>query len=77
MAVKTITIDLKAYDLLARCKREGQSFSEVIKEHFGAKTTASKLLRALPTLTLEDHTLDRIEQQVKRRRRHPARMPRL
>jgi predicted CopG family antitoxin len=77
MAVKTITIDMDAYEILARQKRPGQSFSTVIKEHFGKRKTAAALLRALPSLTLKEETLDQIEAQVKERRRHPARIPRL
>ncbi len=38
---------------------------------------AATLLRALPDLTLKEETLDQIEAQVKERRRHPARIPRL
>ena len=77
MAVKTITIDMNAYELLARHKRPGQSFSKVIKEHFGGRKTATALLHALPSLTLKDETLDQIEAHVKERHRHPARVPRL
>ncbi len=77
MAVKTITIDMDAYELLARHKQPGQSFSVVIKQHFGPRKTAAALLRALPSFTLKEETLDQIEAQVKERRRHPARIPRL
>ena len=77
MAVKTITIDLEAYELLARHKRPGQSFSTVIKQHFGPRKTAATLLRALPELVLEEKTLRLIDAQVKERRRHPARAARL
>ena len=77
MAVKTITIDMDAYELLARHKRPGQSFSTVIKHQFGPRKTAAALLRALPSLTLKEETLDQIEAQVKERHRHPARIPRL
>lgn len=77
MAVKTITIDMAAYELLARHKQPGQSFSVVIKKHFGPRKTAAALLRALPSLTLKEETLNQIEAQVKERRHHPARIPRL
>ena len=77
MAVKTITIDIDAYEILSRQKRPGQSFSTVIKEHFGKHKTAAALLRALPSLTLTEESLDEIEMQVKERRRHSARVPRL
>ena len=77
MAVKTITIDMDAYELLARHKRPGQSFSTVIKEHFRKRKTVATLLRALPSLTLKEETLNQIEAQVKERRRHPAHIPRL
>lgn len=77
MAVKTITIDTDAYEILAREKRAGQSFSMVIKEHFGKRKTAAALLRALPSLSLAEDTLDHIEEQIKDRRKHTARIPRL
>lgn len=77
MAVKTITIDMDAYEVLARQKRPGQSFSTVIKEHFAKRKTAAALLRALPSLTLKEETLDQIEGRVKEQRREPARVPKL
>ncbi|MGE0825303.1 MAG: antitoxin VapB family protein [Candidatus Binatia bacterium] len=77
MALKTITIDTEAYELLAREKRPGQSFSTVIKEHFGKRKTAATLLRALPSLALEEETFNHVEEQIKERRRSSARAPRL
>ena len=77
MAVKTITIDLEAYSLLASRKREGQSFSAVIKENLKGKATAKDLLHVLSSLKIQDDTLDRLDDQVARRRKNPAKAPRL
>jgi predicted CopG family antitoxin len=77
MAVKTITIDMEAYDALARRKREGQSFSQVIKEHFTRRCTGADLLRAVQRANVSEDTINEIERQVKARRKHPARAPRL
>lgn len=77
MAVKTITIDLDAYDALARRKRPGQSFSDVIKERFTTGGTGRDLLEAARHFTLDEGTLDLVEEEVRRRRRSRARAPRL
>ncbi len=73
MAVKTITIDLSAYELLKRRKREGQSFSQVIKEHFDAPKTGRDLSAALGEVSLSDQTLEALDQLVKSRREDAAR----
>jgi predicted CopG family antitoxin len=73
MPVKTITIDLEAYEILSRHKRAGQSFSQVIKERLGRRTTGRELLRVVAQLGLAGETLDAIDAQVRARRRSPAR----
>ena len=73
MAVKTITIDIEAYETLARCKKPGQSFSQVIKERVGTRKTGQDLWNALAS----EETLDLIDAQVKVRRRNRARAPKL
>ncbi len=77
MAVKTITIDLEAYEALARHKREGESFSQVIKARFGRRRTGRGLKELLREVRLADATIDRVEDVVKARRRSPVRAPRL
>jgi predicted CopG family antitoxin len=74
MAVKTITIDLEAYDLLARHKKRGQSFSQVVKAHFGAVPTGRDLAAALDRLNPAPGTIRGIEAEVRERRRHRARI---
>ncbi len=77
MAVKTITIDLEAYEALARHKRKGDSFSRVIKEHFGRRRTGRDLAALVGTLRLTEDTLAAAEKLVRKRRRDRARAPRL
>ena len=73
MAVKTITIDVDAYALLARRKRSGQSFSQVIKEHFGGPPTVGAFRATLTGLRASDDALTAMERQVAARRVSPAR----
>jgi predicted CopG family antitoxin len=72
MAVKTITIDLEAYEALRRQKRRGQSFSQVIKEHFNAPRTGRDLQAALERFALSSDTLDAIDDVVRNRTESPA-----
>jgi hypothetical protein len=65
MAVKTITIDLQAYGLLARLKRDGMSFSDVIKEHFGGPMTVGAFKARLKSghlRPMSEELLDRVEE---------------
>jgi predicted CopG family antitoxin len=77
MAVKTITIDMEAYDLLSRHKREGQSFSQVVKEHFSGAKKGRDLMAVLREVSLSEETLDAVEAQVKRRGANLAKAPEL
>jgi predicted CopG family antitoxin len=80
MAVKTITIDLDAYGLLLRRKREGLSFSDVIKEHFGVTPSAGAFKafireRHRARQALSEDVLDALESVVRDRADDPVRYP--
>lgn len=77
MAVKTITIDMEAYEALARHKRKGDSFSRVIKEHFGRRRTGRDLAALLRTVHLAEDSLAGAEKLVRNRHRDRARAPKL
>ena len=77
MAVKTITIDLEAYGLLARLKKPGQSFSQVIKERLGRRMTGTDLAALVQGLPLSPDLADAVARQVRQRRKSRARAPRL
>lgn len=73
MAVKTITIDMEAYTLLSRHKEGGQSFSQVIKQHFGPQPTAGRFATLVRSVHLSEAAIDAMDQQVKHRRKDLAR----
>ncbi len=77
---KTISIDLEAYELLAAHKKEGQSFSQVIKAIVPGKPpktgTGADLLEVLRHTQISEETLDRIEEVVRDRAKSPVRVPR-
>ena len=77
MAVKTITIDLEAYEILSRHKTPGQSFSDVIKERLGKRMTGRDLYAMVRRARVGADTLDAIDAGVRARRRSPARPARL
>lgn len=77
MAVKTITIDMEAYEALRRRKRAGQSFSDVIKAHFAGRMTGRSLAEAIASARVEGSTLDRIDELVRGRAQDPARSAKL
>ena len=76
MAVKTITIDMEAYELLSRHKLGGLSFSAVIKKHFAPQPTAARFREVLTSAQLSEATLDAVDRQVAARKGEPARAAR-
>jgi predicted CopG family antitoxin len=75
MAVKTITIDMPAYNLLSRYKKDGASFSDVIKAHFKPLPTVREFRETLRTVRLSEDTLDAIDEIYRARANDPIRPP--
>jgi predicted CopG family antitoxin len=67
MPVKTITIDMEAYDLLASEKRNDESFSRVIKRKFRRASTAKLLFERLDEVCLSESTLEALDKILKDR----------
>ena len=63
MAVKTITIDMESYSLLASRKRSGESFSKVIKRTLGDEgKTGKNLLLHLKDISVSNDFLNHMEE---------------
>jgi len=63
--VKTITIDMEAYEKLAAEKRKGESFSRVIKRILGIRRmTAERLLSNAKSISFASDTLDHMQEVV-------------
>lgn len=75
MAVKTITIDMDAYELLSAEKRSDESFSKVIKRRLRPARTARSLLAALPECLVSEDALTHTEDVVRSRADSPAMSP--
>ena len=70
VAVKTITVDMEAYDILAREKQKGESFSQVIKRRLGPSIASGKLLRLLQGFRPE--TTEAVRKHLRRSRKERA-----
>lgn len=78
MAVKTITIDMEAYGLLARLKRDGRSFSEVIKAHFRVTPCAGAFKAIVRSGSgMSEEALDAVDAVIRTRKDSPVRFPTL
>ena len=77
MAVKTITIDMDAYGILASSKKGDESFSRVIKRRFLKATTGRNLLDHLDNVCLSPSGVKGVETVVKARCHSLAESPKL
>jgi len=65
MAVKTITIDIEAYELLSKARTGSESFSKVIKHILGpAGKDAQSLLAGLDAFRISEPVLDALDRVV-------------
>jgi predicted CopG family antitoxin len=72
MPVKTITIDMEAYDLLTSEKQNNESFSRVIKRKFRRASTATVLFKRLDEVCLSESALKALDKILKERNKSLA-----
>ena len=74
MASTNITVDEEAYDILNSLKSRGQSYSQVIKEHFFRPAdTCGDLLDAMERRPMPPINLKRLEKLINDRKRRSPR----
>ncbi|MBN2535066.1 MAG: antitoxin VapB family protein, partial [Spirochaetales bacterium] len=66
-AVKTITIDMEAYNILKTYKKENESFSQVIKRILKKKKSASYLYNNISKINVSDETLEIVDSLIQDR----------
>ncbi len=71
MAVKTITIDLEAYERLKNAKRPEESFSQAIKRLVRPPFDFDAWMKKIRSDPLSPEAVEAIEQVIKNRR-HPS-----
>ncbi len=69
MATKTISIDVQAYERLAKAKREGESFSEVIKRIVPRPVDLDAWFREMDANPLSRRAVRAVAEVVRRRSR--------
>jgi predicted CopG family antitoxin len=69
MATKTISIDLDAYNRLKRARRDGESFSQVIKRVVRPPLDYREWIKKVQALPLSEEAIDAIEGKVRSRPR--------
>jgi predicted CopG family antitoxin len=68
LATKSITVDLEAYNRLAKAKRGNESFSETIKRVVKAPPNLDAIMREMGKHPLSDDTVAAVEEIVASRR---------
>jgi len=69
MATKTISVDLEAYSRLKKARREGESFSDVIKRVVKPPLDYRAWIKKLQAVPIDPKALDGVGEPISRRAR--------
>lgn len=71
MPTRSIRVDIEAYDRLMRAKRDGESFSEIIKRSVAVPFDLDRWLRQVRRAGISEEAAKAVERHVAMRRRRP------